>query len=205
MKKLLFAATLSVLATSASAADLPRRAPGKILDPVAVRLFDWSGFYVGGNIGYGWGDLGGLNPKGFVGGGQVGYNYMFPGGFLIGAEADLSLSGMKQTAGALQSKVDHFGTIRGRIGYAVDSMLFYGTAGWGWGRGTISVGGIADSKTHSGWTYGVGLEAGLLPHVTARIEYLRLNLGAETYATVVGPIRSDVDTNLVRVGMNYKF
>jgi hypothetical protein len=41
-------------------------------------------------------------------------------------------------------------------------------------------------------------------HHRAR-EYLRLNLGAETYATIVGPVRTEIDTNILRVGMSYKF
>jgi outer membrane immunogenic protein len=53
--------------------------------------------------------------------------------------------------------------------------------------------------------FGLGAEAGITPNLTARVEYLRLNLGSETYATVVGPVRTDFDTNILRMGMNYKF
>ncbi len=91
MKKLLIAAAVAVLATNAMAADFPRRAPGPIYaDPVAARIFDWSGFYLGGNVGYGWGNMAGISTGGFLGGVHGGYNYMWPSGFLIGAEADLS-------------------------------------------------------------------------------------------------------------------
>ena len=206
MKKLLIAAAVAGLATSAMAADFPQRAPGPIYaDPVAARIFDWSGFYLGGNLGYGWGNMAGINTGGFLGGVHGGYNYMWPGGFLIGAEADLSLSGVTGSAGPMNASLDYFNTIRGRIGFAVDRMLFYGTVGWGWGRGTLANGGLSDRRAHGGWTFGVGVEGNITQNLIPRVEYLRLNLGAETYATIVGPVRTEIDTNILRVGMSYKF
>ncbi|ACA17697.1 porin [Methylobacterium sp. 4-46] len=120
MKSLLKSATALagvVIAGSAMAADLPRRAaPPPVFTPVPV--FTWTGFYAGFNAGYGFGTsdnnnstLIGVNAAtglvppgttavlgfrnrdnndGFVGGGQVGYNYQFtPGaGVVIGIEAD---------------------------------------------------------------------------------------------------------------------
>lgn len=205
MKKLLLAAAATVaLAAPVGAADVLRQPP-LTSDPVAARIFDWSGFYLGGNVGYGWTNLGGIDPRGVVGGVQVGYNYQFQGGFTLGAEADAMLSGIDRTVGAFRAKADGFSSIRARVGYAVDRMLFYATGGWAWGRGTISVGGVSDRQTHSGWVLGLGAEFGITQNVTARVEYLRLNLGAETYATIVGPIRTDLDTGILRLGLNYKF
>ncbi|SDO41359.1 outer membrane immunogenic protein [Methylobacterium phyllostachyos] len=117
MKKLLLASTVLVgTAAAASAADLPRRAaPPPAFTPVPV--FTWTGFYVGGNAGYGFDansrrttnyvlrsgsvvgseDTAGVinvnkrpNNDGFTGGAQIGYNYQFtPGsGVVIGFEAD---------------------------------------------------------------------------------------------------------------------
>jgi outer membrane immunogenic protein len=56
MKKLLFASTGFVLfaGTSVLAADLPVKAP-VYKAPVVVPVFSWTGFYVGGNVGYSWG------------------------------------------------------------------------------------------------------------------------------------------------------
>ncbi len=206
MKKLLIAVAMTgALTAPAAAADILRQNPPLLADPVAARIFDWSGFYLGGNLGYGWSQLGGIKPQGIVGGPHIGYNYQFLGGFMVGAEADLSLSGIDRTLGALRAKVDNFGSVRARIGYAVDRMLFYATGGWAWGRGTIAVGGVADRHTHNGWVLGLGAEAAITQNITARVEYLRLNLGAETYATIVGPIRSDLDTSILRLGLSYKF
>ena len=206
MKKLLIAAAVAVLATNAMAADFPRRAPGPIYaDPVANRVFDWSGFYLGGNLGYGWGNIAGISTGGIVGGIHGGYNYMWAGGFLLGAEADLSLTNVTGSAGPMSASLDYFGTLRGRIGFAVDRMLFYGTVGWAWGHGTIANGGLSDRQAHGGWTLGIGVEGAITQNLVARVEYLRLNLGAETYATIVGPVRTELDTNILRVGMSYKF
>jgi outer membrane immunogenic protein len=118
MKKILLASVAAVLlAGAANAADLPRRtAPAPMAPIVAVPLFTWTGFYVGVNAGYGFGNNnnggdafapagtftaaglpatngtffsgdGGRND-GFLGGAQIGYNYQF-GMFVAGVEADL--------------------------------------------------------------------------------------------------------------------
>ena len=206
MKKLMIAAVVVVLANSAMAADFPRRAPGPVYaDPLVARIFDWSGFYAGGNVGYGWGNMAGISTGGFLGGIHGGYNYMWPNGFLLGAEADLSLSNVSGSVGPASASLDRFGTIRGSIGFAVDRMLFYGTVGWAWGRGTLANAGLSDTRGHGGWTFGIGVEGAITQNLVARVEYLRLNLGAETYATIVGPVRTEIDTNILRVGMAYKF
>ncbi|GJE58499.1 outer membrane protein [Methylobacterium trifolii] len=124
---------------------------------------------------------------GFSGGGQVGYNYQFtPGsGLVIGIEADaqyLDFGGRRNNgitfnggAGVVAptfapvngnlSALDYFGTARGRIGFAFDRALFYGTGGFAYagGDGTArvnnSVGGRDGFRT--GWTAGAGVEYAL--------------------------------------------
>ena len=92
-------------AAAASAADMAVKAP-PMAAPVAI--YNWTGFYVGGNIGYGWGqadnnffplpspaqfvnlavqDLN-SDPRGVIGGGQIGYNWQ-RGKFVYGFEADI--------------------------------------------------------------------------------------------------------------------
>jgi outer membrane immunogenic protein len=107
MKRMLIgiAAVTSLLATSAFAADLPVRTYTKA--PVYVEpIYNWTGFYVGGNIGYSWGrssDTSTLtntagtvlftstdktNLNGVVGGGQIGYNWQMQN-WVWGLEADI--------------------------------------------------------------------------------------------------------------------
>src|ERR1700761_5932163 len=103
MKRILFgvASIASMLATGALAADLPLKAP-----PLPVAVFNWTGFYVGGNIGYSWGRSsdtstvtngpgtifvtsgGSTNLDGIVGGGQIGYNWQMAN-WVWGLEADI--------------------------------------------------------------------------------------------------------------------
>jgi outer membrane immunogenic protein len=101
---------LSVLAAGpAMSADLPLRSVYKAPPPPAV-WFDWSGFYVGGHVGYGWGDADiadftlsykkvllparSIDAEGFLGGVQGGWNYQF-GPFVLGAELEFSWSDIK--------------------------------------------------------------------------------------------------------------
>jgi outer membrane immunogenic protein len=115
MKKILLSSVaLLGFTAGAMAADLPSRAaPAPMI--AAVPIFTWTGFYVGVNAGYGWGDSNANSifvpagtfvtaplasgvvdfddegGDGFVGGGQVGYNYQI-GQFVIGVEADLQFA-----------------------------------------------------------------------------------------------------------------
>ena len=104
----------------ALAADLPRKAPAYTPPPPPV--YSWTGFYIGGNVGYGWGNadtnfnadpvtvtMAGLppfnipgfvgsdsvKPKGIIGGGQIGYNWQFSPNWVAGLEADWQASGEK--------------------------------------------------------------------------------------------------------------
>jgi outer membrane immunogenic protein len=105
------AAAVTMLATSAFAADLAPRMYAKAPPPM-VTLYDWTGFYVGGNVGYSWGrssDTSSLtngagtllytsadksNLNGVVGGGQAGYNWQMQK-WLWGLEADIQGTGEK--------------------------------------------------------------------------------------------------------------
>ena len=98
MKRLAFALALIVGAASAAlAADLPapQPVPPPLFAPAIVH--NWTGLYVGGNLGVGWnggsfsdsiGNTLSLSSNGlFLGGAQVGLNYQFDSGILVGAEA----------------------------------------------------------------------------------------------------------------------
>src|SRR3984893_12650504 len=123
MKKTLLAAALVTLAAPAFAADYRR--PPEYADPlVAAPLFNWSGFYIGGHGGYGWGTGAGGSPPGFVGGGQLGFNYQIDR-LVLGAEADISVSGIDGTAGGVTFGADYLGSLRARIGYPAARLLLF--------------------------------------------------------------------------------
>ena len=206
MKKVLLATVVLLVAGPAIAADLGGRRTGPYYGPEMVRpLFNWTGFYVGGNAGWGWGSALGTDPSGYLIGLQAGYNFQYASGLLAGIESDIAITGLDATGAGGTVSLDYLGTVRGRLGYTVDRFLVYGTAGLAYGGGEVSVGGLSNKQTHIGWTVGAGVEAFIAPNLTARLEYLFADLGKETYATVLGPARVGIDTSIVRMGMNYKF
>jgi outer membrane immunogenic protein len=206
MKKLLLAAAVVATATApALAADLGGRRSAPYYGPPAAQLFNWTGFYVGGNAGWGWGSALGTDPSGYLIGLQAGYNFQYASGLLAGVETDIAISGIDGSAGGATFALDYLGTVRGRLGYTMDRFLAYGTAGLAYGRGDVSVGGLSNEQTHFGWTIGAGVEAMIAPNITARLEYLYVDLGRETYTTTLGPTRVGFDTNIIRTALNYKF
>lgn len=206
MKRLLVAAAVATVASvPAFAADLGGRTGPYYGPPMAQSLFNWTGFYVGGNAGWGWGSALGTDPSGYLIGLQAGYNFQYASGLLAGIETDIAISGIDGSASGRTFELDYLGTVRGRLGYTVDRFMLYGTAGLAYGRGDVRQGGLSNEQTHFGWTIGAGVEAMVAPNLTARLEYLYADLGRETYTTVSGPTRVGFDASILRMGMNYKF
>ncbi len=146
-------AVLMAASASALAADLPRRTPPPVFVPPP--LFTWTGLYVGGQVGYTWGQdnsagtlsaggvpLAGYNtynsPNGELGGAHIGYNYQISQ-FVVGVEGDVNGTdfnnagtGSSFPAGAfvsLSTRIPIEGSARGRIGIAWDHWLFFATGG----------------------------------------------------------------------------
>lgn len=214
MKKVLLAsACLFALAAPASAADLAARPYTKA--PVAVAsVYNWTGFYLGIVGGGAWQADSDPKMKGGFVGGTAGYNWQ-TGNVVFGLEADAAWADVSASQTLLgitaSSKTDALGTVRGRIGYAVNQVLFYGTGGYAWidNKLSASVPGltISDSKFHSGWTVGAGVEAFFAPQWTVKGEYLYRSLGSETYFGNIGvPVASgSLNFHTVQVGVNYHF
>lgn len=207
--------------------------------PVAERFArDWSGFYIGVHGGIGGGEFDnsyvidtevGLigyfasdRAFGGFGGVQVGYNHQLAPNWVAGVEADFSLSGIKaehsesSTEGFSSSyavEIDWFGTLRGRLGYAQDNVLFYGTGGAAYGKIAYSDSNsdgfdAALTETNLGWTAGAGVEYGITETVTLKTEYLYVDLGSlkSTDLLFTGD-RIELDTafHTLKTGLNYKF
>jgi outer membrane immunogenic protein len=172
----------------------------------------WNGFYIGGNVGHGWGEsrsaiLGRADTDGFAGGGQIGYNWQFSPNWVFGIEADIQGADIKGGNALHVSSTDMYGTVRGRLGYAFNNVLVYGTGGFAWARNEIfdpaSV--QALSRTHTGYTFGGGLEYAFAPQWSAKVEYLYVDLGRETYDFAAGAISQRSDFSTVKFGVNYRF
>ena len=207
----LFAICVSV---TALAADLPVKAP-----PAPPPPYNWSGFYLGANLGGAW-TSGSLSIPGnnfyggiteLIGGVQAGYNFQL-GHLLAGVEGDFDGVAfghpalLTPTLGSVSQ--NWIGTVAGRIGLVEDKWLLYAKFGGGWVQSNASLNfpGVAwqGSDTGSGWFAGAGIEYGFKPHWTIKLEYDRIALGNWTSATVPS-IELNRDLQMVKFGANYKF
>jgi outer membrane immunogenic protein len=221
MKRLLLAGVALSVATAASAADMQARPYSKAPPAMVSPAYNWSGFYIGAMGGYGWGSDDSDGSGGF-GGGTVGYNWQFPGSqFVFGVEVDAAGASIKDSftedlGGGLlvtqDSKINSFGSVTGRAGFAMDAALIYAKGGYAWAnnKATISVpllgASSSDSKTHSGYTLGGGLEYMFAPNWSAKGEYMFTSLGSETYNLLGDQLASgNLDFHTIKVGVNYHF
>ncbi|MFZ0527142.1 MAG: outer membrane beta-barrel protein [Xanthobacteraceae bacterium] len=155
----LVALALAAMAIAAPvyAADLPVAPPANPPVPIPPAIYNWTGFYFGGNVGAGLlsdsisqAGTGTTNlvtsqtahPVGLIGGGQAGFNYQFDR-WVIGAEAAWSASnitgygiGQATGGGADQerntSNPQWLSAVTGRAGYAANDWLFYAKGGGAW-------------------------------------------------------------------------
>ena len=164
----------------------------------------WAGPYVGANVGFQSGELSnsGARPSGVAAGFQGGFNWQF-GQFVAGWESDIQLSSANDVFANYKFSNPWFGTVRGRGGFALNNILFYGTLGLAYGRGHVDIGSLGESHLHVGWTAGAGVELGLLPNWSVKAEYLFIDLASETYGLTL--TSNSLTSNLVRFGVNYRF
>jgi outer membrane immunogenic protein len=201
---------------AASPADLPARTYTKAPPPAYVAtVYDWSGFYIGVNGG--WGNVynfwtlqttagtfpeGGTNGNGGTVGGQIGYRWQ-SGPVVFGLEAQgnwANLSGRNTSVAAPNagfdntSNLDSFGLFTGQIGYAWDNALLYAKGGAAVTdtkyndliTGTGAVV-VTSSDTRWGGVVGAGLEYGLAPNWSAAVEYDHLFMGNNTESLTTPP------------------
>jgi len=191
---LLFMATC-VISGSVQAADLPARVEPAA--PVAyVPVFSWTGFYIGGELGWiqtnpeyttGAVLLGapfvvtsGSNKNGLSYGALAGYNYQM-GNVVLGIEGDFegwtvgTLNYTAITGDFLTAHSKWGGSVRGRLGYAADRALFYLTGGAAFVSNETSIPttgiSIGDDSTRVGWTVGVGLDYAFTNNWFTGVEY----------------------------------
>jgi len=205
-KSALLAGLAAVLMASSAAIAADVRGPTPYYSapapaPVGYR---WAGAYAGLNLGYQWGsvDASGAEPSGFAGGIQAGYNWQ-NNQFVYGLETDLQLSGADDTFAGYQFSNPWFGTLRGRLGWSMNNILIYGTAGLAYGGLDVDFAGASEDNVELGWTVGLGMEIGFTPNWSAKIEYLYMDLGSSSFALT--GVSNGYDASLLRFGVNYHF
>jgi outer membrane immunogenic protein len=178
------------------------RGPYTVNQP--LNAYSWAGPYLGGNIGYGWGsvDNNAAKPSGFSAGVQGGYRWQ-SGAVVFGLEADIHASGANDTFAAWKFSNPWFGTVRGRVGYALNNVLFYGTGGLAFGELRAEAAGLSESHSSAGWSVGAGAEIGLAQNWTAKIEYLYVDLSDSRF--VITGMPNGARFGVVRLGVNYRF
>ena len=229
----------------------PPQAPA-VYVPAAPPVYNWSGFYIGANAGGSWFSQSNstftdsvtgatstgqsFNDSGFAAGGQIGANFQ-SGQFVFGIEGDADylsnkasvtvakdFSGLATSSNTHTYTLDFLSTVRGRLGFAWDRALIYGTGGSG-------DGGLPDptraerdwpctagnSQTVSdfriGWAAGAGVEYAFSDMITGRVEYLVAGLESvsNSYNFAAfgnGTVTQSSPTayvNIVRGGLNFKF
>jgi outer membrane immunogenic protein len=227
MRKLIFVGIGLLVSGAASAADLQTQPqqPVKAARVQPPRYYDWTGFYLG--INGGWGEsrsrfnfeglgdsTGHFGGSGWQAGGTAGFNYQM-GPAVMGIESDgdwSNLSGSTNCPAAgltCQVQNDWLATVRGRVGVAFDRFLPYVTGGLAVGDINANVSGIGSATaTNAGWTVGGGFEYALGNNWSTKLEYLHVNLGGfdcGTACSATPPATVRMDEDLVRGGINYKF
>lgn len=188
-------ATLATVA-GASAADLPNYVPPPAAAYTPAPAYSWTGPYAGLVGGYGWG-AGTSANNGWTGGGFIGYNLQTNQNLVVGIEGDALFANKSGSNGTTTITNKFNGTVRGRIGYAVDRFMIYGTGGLA--VGTLGSTVPSESATKVGWTAGAGVEMALTDKVTGRVEYRHTDLGRFPSGG------STYTSNDVLVGVGFKF
>jgi outer membrane immunogenic protein len=106
-----------------------------------------------------------------------------------------------------ETKNKWLATIRPRVGYAADRVLFYLTGGVAFGDVVVNTTTNWQSADKTGWTAGAGIESAFTDHWTARIEYLFVDLQNASFTPVAAatPVTVKFNANLIRLGVDYKF
>jgi len=175
------------------------------------------------------------SADGWFGGLQAGYQQQWDR-LVVGVEADIQWTGGDNDNGfsgpligptyRTTAEIEYFGTVRARAGYAIGNILLFGTGGIAYGeaKGTVVVTpGLpgtptgpsysgSDSAFHVGYVVGGGLEVALSRTLSAKVEFLHVDLGDETYrfdfagsGGSFARTKTEIDVDTVKLGLNYHF
>jgi outer membrane immunogenic protein len=225
MKKLLLAAAVAALSsTAAFAADLPARTYTKAPAYVAP-VYNWTGFYIGAQVGGAFQGSSGFSTNdplvtgtrddsSFIGGGVVGYNYQFAPNWVLGLEGEFNgLSNNRHTftdgTDVISTKNDWLASVTGRLGYTWGVGMIYAKGGAAFrdNGGIASTSAFTSNRDDTGYTVGAGLEYMFAPAWSAKIEYQYYNFGHTdlTFGGLPSSVSYRDDLHTVKAGINYHF
>jgi outer membrane immunogenic protein len=211
------AALALVAAGPAAAADMPVKAPVYKAAPANVAVYNWTGFYVGGNVGYldyraeydqptvsavsasryvTWDSDGG------VAGGTVGFNWQFASAWVIGVEGDWDWSNAKGSNNyavggttMVGTNIKEVATLRGRAGFVWGSAFIFATGGGTWVRGDNFYEQIGNPADHldlrfkkSGYNIGAGVEWPVTPNMSFKADALYHDVGRVSQPAINLPL-----------------
>jgi outer membrane immunogenic protein len=222
-------------AGAAQAADLQRAPVYTKAPPAPVEVFNWTGFYIGANIGGKWADISHEvtgpattftfnrdTTSSFIGGGQIGYNWQ-TGAWVFGIEGDIDAQDFHRDrvvgvaigpfipgdAFSVESKWQ--ASLRGRIGYAAwDRSLIYVTGGAAWTniKGTASLVGLgtfSNDRTITGGTVGLGYEYAFTRNVSLGVEGRWSFYGDRTFTAPVLGVSDKISLDTAEVMAKLNF
>jgi opacity protein-like surface antigen len=190
--------------------------------------FGWTGPYVGLQGGYAWDGTTiyvgpwnkGFGDTGAFGGAIVGYSYQF-GQVVAGLQADYDFADVKggayRSPFAVNARINGFGSIDARLGYAFGPALVYAIGG-------VAIGDLEHSITHAasnvtsgfastqtGWDLGIGIEYAFARNLSVRVEFRKYNFGTSTYSNPSyvnwgsSSNRDNQTLDVASVGLTYTF
>jgi outer membrane immunogenic protein len=216
----------------ATAADMPVKGP-VYKAPAAIVAYNWSGFYVGGHVGYLWGKTRveedgvitepGAKTNGIVGGVLAGVNWQ-TGPAVFGLEGDFGWTRAHGSGAAIFTTTQAPNTydlnwtshVRGRAGYAVDNWLFFIAGGLAIADLDFHEGAITTTciqfcpevtgGKYFGWSIGGGIDYAFTRNLIGRVEYLYDDFGHKDYIGSDGdPYRVSLTGHTLRGALTWKF
>jgi outer membrane immunogenic protein len=228
MKQLALGAAALALATgTAVAADLMPLEPIPAIAPVAAG-YDWSGVYLGAQLGGAWGDAEiddglGYDPEfdidGWYGGGILGAQWQW-NWLVLGAEGEINwadIEGDQQNVNGLagndaQAEIDWFGSLNAKAGVGINRVLVYATGGLAFadastGQSIVGVDSFDESENYWGWTAGAGAEVAVTNNIIVGLQYRYYDFGDENFDPpgLFTDRDQDLSMHTVSARVSYKF
>ncbi|MCV9937051.1 porin family protein [Boseaceae bacterium BT-24-1] len=235
--KALLKASIAAVALMAGGASLAADLSRKGLLPPAPELptfYNWSGVYLGGQVGYSWGSdrasefatagrapLGrsfDYSPSSFIGGARLGFNYQL-GSIVLGVEGDIegmnAAEGKGDLGGIVRVRQDWQGSVRARLGYSLDRIMIYATGGVAFTKLEYSyvspLAGLTETinSSRTGWTVGGGVDYAVTDNIILGVDYRYTDYGRFDHvgagAYLGRTVEHEPSAHAVRASLVYKF